>query len=218
MTPSADGPGAAQAPGAEQEAGTRALLDTFAAGDPDTVLKLGDVFGGLGRRSFGMLLFVSTLPAFIPIPGVGGAISGPLAVLIGAQLLVGLRKPWLPPFIARRGPRRHAMARFRNMLSPWLARLERLVRPRAAVVLDHRVASVLTGLLLILLGMLLALPIPLTNYLFGALLLLFAFALIERDGRLMVGAWISGALAVGFFGVLSGRLATVAARWIDVLI
>lgn len=203
---------------ASDEAGTRALLDAFAVGDPKEILRMGDVFGGLGKRSFGMLLFVSTLPAFIPIPGVGGAISGPLAILIGAQLLVGLRQPWLPTFIATRGPHRHAIARFRDVLSPWLARLERVVHPRADALLDHRLASALSGLMLILLGLLLALPIPLTNYLFGGLLLLFALALLERDGWLMALAWIAGAISIGVFGVLSGNLAAAAARWIDLLL
>lgn len=203
---------------ASDEAGTRALLDGFAEGDPEEILRLGDVFSGLGKRSFGMLLFVSTLPAFIPIPGVGGAISGPLVILIGAQLLIGLREPWLPKFVAKRGPHRHAMARFRNILAPWLTRLERVVHPRADTLLDHRLASALSGLMLILLGMLLALPIPLTNYLFGGLLLLFALALLERDGWLMGAAWIAGAISIGVFGVLSGSLAAAAGRWIDLLI
>lgn len=202
---------------ASDEAGTRILLDGFAFGDPEEILRLGDVFAGLGRRSFGMLLFVSTLPAFIPIPGVGGAISGPLVILIGAQLLVGLRKPWLPGFISTRGPHRRLMARFRDQLSPWLTRLERVVHPRAEALLDHRLASALSGLMLVLLGVLLALPIPLTNYLFGGLLLLFALALLERDGWLMAGAWIAGVISIGVFGVLSGRLAATAARWIDLV-
>ena len=202
---------------ASDGAGTRALLDAFAVGAQDEILRLGDVFAGLGKRSFGMLLFVSTLPAFIPIPGVGGAISGPLVILIGAQLLIGLRQPWLPTFVARRGPHRHAIARFRDLLSPWLARLERVVHPRADALLDHRLASALSGLMLILLGLLLSLPIPLTNYLFGGLLLLFALALLERDGWLMAVAWVLGAIAIGVFGVLSENLAMMAARWIDVL-
>lgn len=201
----------------DPEAGTRALLDAIATGDPGQTLQLGEVFAGLGKRSFGMLLFVSTLPAFIPIPGVGGAISGPLVVLIGAQLLVGLRKPWLPRFVATRGPHRHAVTRFRDLISPWLGRLERVVRPRAAGLLDHRLASMFTGALLVLLGLLLSLPIPFTNFLFGGLLLLFSLALLERDGRLMGVAWASGAIAVAVFGVLSGNLATMAARWIDVV-
>lgn len=198
-----------------QEAGTRALLDQFASGDPAEVLRMGDVLADLGERSFGMLLFVSTIPAFIPIPGVGGAVSGPLVILIGLQLLVGLRKPWLPGFLARRGPHRHAMTRFRNLLSPWLTRLEKLVRPRATALLDHRLASAFTGLLLVLLGVLLSLPIPFTNFLFGGLLLLFAFALLERDGRLMAVAWGVGSIAVAVFGVLSGSLATLIGGWID---
>ncbi|MGQ4661405.1 exopolysaccharide biosynthesis protein [Lysobacter sp. F6437] len=201
-----------------QEAGTRALLDAFTLGDPDEVLRLGDVFAGLGKRSFGMLLFVSTLPAFIPIPGVGGAVSGPLVILIGAQLLVGRRTPWLPRFIARHGPHRHSISRFRDMLSPWLARLERVVKPRASGMLDRRLASAVTGLLLILLGLLLSLPIPFTNFLFGGLLLLFSLALLERDGILMGVAWIVGAIAVGVFGVLSGQLAAMGARWVDLLV
>jgi len=201
-----------------KEAGARGLLDAFAAGDPEDRVRLGEVFNGLGKRSFGMLLFICTLPAFIPVPGVGGAVSGPLVILVGLQLLVGRRAPWLPGFIARRGPHRRAVARFRDLLAPWLDRLERVVRPRAAVLLDHRLASAVTGLLLALLGLLLSLPIPLTNYLFGVLLLLFAFALLERDGRLMAVAWGVGAVAVGVFGVLSGQLAGVLARWVDLLV
>jgi hypothetical protein len=200
------------------EAGTRDLLDAFTVGDPEDVVRLGEVFAGLGKRSFGMLLFVSTLPAFIPIPGVGGAISGPLVVLIGAQLLIGRRNPWLPRFIARRGPHRHSVSRFRDLLSPWLERLERGVRPRASAMLDHRLAAAATGTLLILLGLLLSLPIPFTNFLFGGLLLLFALALLERDGYLMVGAWVTGGIAVAVFGVLSGQLAAMAAPWVDLLI
>jgi hypothetical protein len=68
--------------------------------------------------------------------------------------------------------------------------------------------------LLVLLGLLLGLPIPLTNGLFAVLLLAFALALLERDGMLMLAAWIAGAAAIAVFGVLSGSLAAMAADWI----
>ena len=197
-----------------REAGTRALLDSLAQGNPDDLLTLRDLLAGLGRRAFGMLLFVASLPAFIPIP-IGGAIAGPLVVLIGVQLLVGLRRPWLPGFIARRGPRRDAMARFDRRISPWLGRLEHLIKPRLTAVLDHRAASMFTGLLLVLLGVLTSLPIPLTNMLFGALLLFFALALLERDGVLMLVSWIAGIAAIAVFGVLSGTLAAQATQFLD---
>lgn len=196
------------------EAGTRALLDSFAEGNPDDLLSLRELLSGLGRRAFGMLLFIASLPAFIPIP-IGGAIAGPLVMLIGAQLLIGLRKPWLPKFLATRGPHRHALARFDRIIAPWLGRLEHLIRPRLTWVLDHRLATIFTGLLLVLLGVLTSLPIPFTNFVFGGLLLLYALALLERDGALMLGSWIAGIAAISVFGVLSGTLAAQATRFLD---
>ena len=201
-----------------REAGTRVLLDAMLEGDHAQDLRFADLLAGLGRRAFGMMLFVASLPAFIPVPGVAGAISGPLCALVGLQLLVGLRRPWLPGFIARRGPKRASLVKFDNMLSPWLARLERLVRPRMTQVLDHRVAAMFTGLLLSVLGLLLALPIPFTNYLFGALMVAFALALLERDGALMFLCWLTGIITIVVFGVLSGTLAAAATHWIGQLL
>jgi hypothetical protein len=45
------------------------------------------------------------------------------------------------------------------------------------------------------------------------LLLLFALALLERDGVLMIIAWIAGIAAIVVFGVLSGNLAATALHW-----
>ena len=196
-----------------REAGTRALLSTLAVGPPGDTLKLRDLLEGLGHSLFGMLLFIATLPAFLPIPGLAGALSGPLVIMVGVQLLIGLRKPWLPRFVAERGPTRATMARFEHRISPWLERLEHLIRPRLTVLIDHRLAIIFTGLLLVLLGVLLLLPIPFTNYAFGALLLAYALALLERDGVLMLLAWAAGIAAIAVFGVLSGTLAAAATEW-----
>lgn len=197
-----------------REAGTRAILDALLDGDHAQTLDFSALLSGLGRRAFGMLLFVAALPAFIPIP-IGGALSGPLVVLIAAQLLLGLRRPWLPRFIARRGPKRQALARFERIVDPWLRRLEHLVRPRMTGVLDHRLAAACTGLLLFLLGLLLSLPIPFTNYVFGGIVLLYALALLERDGVLMLVAWAVGIVALSTTGALSGGLIAAVQPWIE---
>lgn len=195
-------------------ASARAVLTALAAGPEEEVVTLGSVIEGLGGSLFGMLLFIATLPAFLPIPGVAGALSGPLVSLIGLQLLVFMRRPWLPRMIADRGPRRGTLARFEHRVSPWLQRLERVVRPRLPAMIDHPLATFATGLLLLLLGVLLALPIPFTNYVFGALLLGFALALLERDGALMLIAWAAGVAAIAFFGITGGALAALASDWI----
>lgn len=194
--------------------GMRAVLDTLCDGDPDDHLALRDLISGLGRSTFGVLLFISTIPAFIPIPGVAGALSGPLVVLVGLHLLILLREPWLPEFVARRGPQRSTLIRFDRAGDRWLRWLEKLVRPRMTAMIDHPVATVFTGLQLVLLGILLALPIPFTNFMFAGLLLVYALALLERDGALMLLAWVAGVVAIYVFGAVSGNLAAMLWAWV----
>ena len=194
--------------------GMRAVIDALCAGDPDERLELHALVRGLGRSTFGVLLLLATLPALIPIPGLAGGLSGPLVVLVGLHLLLLQRKPWLPGFIARRGPQRSTLIRFDRRTDRLLRSLEKLVRPRLFALVDHPVATVLSGMQLVLLGILLALPIPFTNYLFAGLLLLYALSLLERDGVLMLIAWTAGTVAIWVFGAVSGNLVAMLWAWI----
>lgn len=192
--------------------GTRSLLDQLAIGDPEQTVELGDLLTGLGARAFGVLLLLAIPPSFVP--GVATAISSPIAILVGLQLLIGLKRPWLPQWLARRGPQRKVLVKFDKWFAPWFNRSERWIKARRQMLLDHRLANLFTGILLVLLGILLALPIPMTNALFGVLLLLFALALLERDGNLMLLAWLAGTVAVIVFGILSGSLVAAASHWV----
>ncbi|MET4614636.1 hypothetical protein ABIA71_000181 [Stenotrophomonas sp. 2619] len=206
MNSPADPPPPDEGRPAYRNEGIRTLLAMFDHGDPEERLLLGTILQDLQQSAFGVFLFVAILPAFIPIPGVGGAVSGPLILLIGGQMLFGLRRPWLPKFIANRGPKRGTMHRFLARIDGALRRLDKLLKPRLPALLVPRLAHALTGLLLILVAVLLSLPIPFTNYLFGFQLLLFALALLERDGMLMLLNWIGALAAVLFFGFSSGQL------------
>ncbi len=188
-------------------------LRAFTEGDPEEQLTLDGLLAGLRRSAFGMFLFISILPGFVPIPGVGGAVGGPLVVLIGLQLLVGLQRPWLPGFVGRRGPRRRTLVRFSSRIAPWLSRLEPVVRPRLPVLVGSRLANGFTGLLLVVLGLLLALPLPMTNYLFAGVLLFYALALMERDGAMLLVLWILTAGGLLAMGLLSEQLAGMVAQW-----
>ena len=47
----------------------------FDHGDPEQRLLLGQILQDLQQSAFGVFLFVAILPAFIPIPGLGGAVK-----------------------------------------------------------------------------------------------------------------------------------------------
>ncbi|MFY2764096.1 exopolysaccharide biosynthesis protein [Arenimonas sp. MALMAid1274] len=188
------------------EISTRALLHALVEGSGDRDLSLGDLLDQFQERAFGVFLLISVLPAFVPLPIGAGAISGPLVSLIGLQLLFQLEHPWVPRFLSKRELSRSSVTKFRDRTSRLLKWLEKVSRPRAEPVIDHPVAKTFTGLLLVLLGFLLALPLPATNYPFGLILLAYAIALIERDGRLMLIAWALGIAQLVVMGVFSGQI------------
>lgn len=191
---------------------TRALVDELAIGNPDDTMTLGELLDRFSERSFGLFLLIVMLPTFIPIPLGMGAVSGGLASLIGLQFLARFEHPWLPRFIARHEIHRHRLISFRDRMGKWLGRIERLTKPRNQAVLTHPVAHAFTGLLLVILGAALSLPLPLTNYPFGLVLLAFAFALIERDGRLMLVAWAAGLVEIAVIVGFSSQIVDLVAQ------
>ena len=186
---------------------TRALLHAVADGDPAQELTLGGLLDQFKARAFGVFLLMSVLPAFVPLPMGAGAVSGPLVSLIGLQFLAQMEHPWVPGFLSRRPLSRAGMVKFRDRTARLLRWIEKVSRPRTEVIIDHPVARTFTGLMLVLLGFLLALPLPATNYPFGLILLAYAIALIERDGRLMLLAWALGLAQVAVVSALSGQIA-----------
>ena len=189
-----------------QPTSTRALLEQLAEGDPDGSLSLSELLDQFSERAFGLFLLLVLLPCFLPLPIGQGSVCGVLIILIGGQLLLRVQHPWLPGRLARHQIRRQTLIRFRDRMGRWLERIERLTRPRAQVFLDHPVAHFFNGLMLVTLGALLALPLPLTNYPFGLLLLAYALALIERDGRLMLVAWVLGLVEIAVVAGFSGQI------------
>ena len=195
-----------EAAGSSAPLSTRALLDTLAEGDPDGSLSLADLLDRFSERAFGLFLLLVLLPCFIPVPFGQGSVCGTIIVLIGIQFLFRMQHPWLPGPLARHQIRRSTLVHFRDRMGRWLDRIERLTRPRAQVFLDHPVAHFVNGLMLIALGVLLALPLPLTNVPFGLLLFAYSIALIERDGRLMLVAWLLGLVQIAVVAGFSTQI------------
>lgn len=190
---------------------TRGLLERIASEHPGTV-PLSRLLDAFSERAFGVFLLVGLLPAFLPLPAGAGAISGPLVMLAGVQIAVQLDHPWLPRWLQRRPVKTATLDRLRVRLARPLAWLERFSHPRWPALIDHALARAFTGSLLVLLGLLLALPIPLTNYPFGLILLVFAVGLIERDGRTMAFAWALGLAELAAVGLLVDDVAMAALR------
>jgi hypothetical protein len=171
---------------------TEVMRDTLAA-NPGDCISLDALLLPLKTRAFGAVLLLLAIPTFLPIP-VGG-LAGTLVICLGVEMLCDLEHPLIPKWLRRRTVRHTTFERFMLRATRVMGWLERLCKPRMER-LTQRPWSMLSGLALVLLGILMALPIPFTNYIFGVVLLAFAFALLERDGALVLLLWIGAVLAM----------------------
>jgi hypothetical protein len=190
---------------------TSTLLAAIGESSVGESVSLDDLLDEFRQRAFGALLLVILLPTFLPAPGIG-AFTGPFIALLGAQMLLTFQHPWLPRWLGRRSMKRERIKRVGERLRPLLSRMERICRPRLQTVIEHKVAHAFTGLQLVLLGLLLSLPIPGTNYPLGIILLVYCIALIERDGVLLLIAWGVGIAAIITSALLSSEVVDLVSR------
>ena len=132
------------------------------------------------------------LPTTLQTASAARRFFGAPLLFLAAQLTFGMR-PWLPRVIAERSMPRAHFAALITRATPWLARAERLLRPRWSV-LCRPPAEYLVGGVCLLLSLIVFLPIPLGNMLPALAICLLALGILERDG-LWVLAGLLGATA-----------------------
>ncbi|MBD3764665.1 MAG: exopolysaccharide biosynthesis protein [Rhodobacterales bacterium] len=151
---------------------------------------VNDLMALLRTRGRAALMLIFAFPNVLPAPpGLSGLLGLPLLYL-SVQMMLG-RMPWLPRFIGERAVPRDRFAALVDRLAPWLARAERLLRPRWPLLVG-RLAEYVLGALCLILAAVLALPIPLGNMLPALAICLIALGILERDG-----VWVGAGIAIG---------------------
>jgi hypothetical protein len=161
-------------------------------------LTVGALVDKAAESGFGFLIGVLSL---ISIPFVGLSTPFGLAIaLLGAQMMIGLRQPWLPARARRRALQMAMLDRVLGLLARRTRWLTRLTRRRWEPLIHPRLIGL--GVVLLALGLALPLPIPGSNLVFLIPLFVYAVGILERDGLWIVlghlGALIDMALLVAF--------------------
>jgi hypothetical protein len=180
------------------------------AREPKERVRLADLVAVLDERAFGVLMLILSLPNAVglgTIPGLSTVFGIP-QIFVSLQMILGRPRPWLPAFVLERSI---AMKDFRTMVDkaePHLVRIEKLLRPRLAI-MSSIVIERLLGLVLLLLSIIVTLPIPFANQPPAVAQGLIALGLIEQDGVVVslgvVVAAIATAIAVAVGGgILAG--------------
>ncbi|MBV9388758.1 MAG: exopolysaccharide biosynthesis protein [Chroococcidiopsidaceae cyanobacterium CP_BM_ER_R8_30] len=154
---------------------------------------LRDLFNEMGGRAFGPTLLLCALPEALPLPiaGISAFVAMPL-MLVSGQLVLGFQQPWLPDQLLDQPFNRELCEQVISGAIPFLENLEGFFKPRWSFLTTPE-AERCVGIVLLLLGFIIALPIPFGNMLPAIAIVLICLGLIEKDGLVIA---ISG-LIVG---------------------
>jgi len=179
-------------------------------------ITLGELFDLLGDRGFGLLIMILAAPNSIPVPGPPGlstVFAVPIMLLAG-QMILGRQKPALPRFLRAKRFSGPSFRRFIDGAVPWLERAEKLVRPRRTDLFRGRRFERLLGVVVLLAALILALPIPLGNFLPGLTMVVIALSILEEDAVTAVAGIVLGIISVLWIGILF-RAGTEILAWVQ---
>ena len=193
-----------------------ALLRLLASKQGSRV-EIAGLLDGFGERSFGAAMLLLALPNMVPLPPGASTVFGLPLILIAAQLAIGRRTVWLPGFIRRRSIATSSFARIVYLTRPHLRRAERLLHPRLEFMLT-RFATRLTGCICVVLAILIALPIPLVNFLSGLSVAAFALGLLRQDGIAVLVGWIVAVISLAATVLISGAVWVAVREAVELLL
>ena len=156
-------------------------LDVLSSGCAGERISFDHLTSTLGDKCYAGLLFLLAAPNILPTPPGASAVLGIPLILLSAQLMLGLRRPWFPGFMLRRGISTDKFAKVGGRLEPLTRRAEGLLSRRLDM-LTGLIGRRVIGLVCLLLSITLALPIPFGNVVPAAAIALFALGLLARDG------------------------------------
>lgn len=158
----------------------------------------------LKGRGAPVFLIMLNIPFCLPvsIPGISTPF-GLLIALIGGRMALG-KHPYWPKSILKREISYATLKRIVTATLKGLAWGKRVLRPRLLAVSQSFLLHRLNGVLIMVLGLLLSLPLPIpfTNYFSAAPLIFLALGLLEDDGLFILLAYFLGFLSLLFWGAL----------------
>ena len=176
------------------------LVEAFA----ERPVNVADVIELMQHRAYSFLLILLCLPFCAPVsvPGLSTPF-GTVVAMIGFRLAMG-QAPWLPARLLRVRLPARLLPQVFKAVRKLIAILEYVLKPRLALFFRLPLLGNIIGLMIMIAGLLLLLPLPIpfTNLVPALSIILLAAGNIERDGYVVLAGVFVFAVTLVFFGAL----------------
>jgi hypothetical protein len=162
------------------------------------------ILQALGERAFGIAILFFSLPSLLPfsaIPGVAVVFSLPI-IIFSLGMVLGRESIWLPETLRNKTISHSTISKIISAVLPYVVKLEYFSKPRWTL-MTYRATEVINGLTILCLALLLMLPIPFSNFIFGGMLAIFSIGIIEKDGLLISIGYFCFILSIFFIYVVA---------------
>lgn len=185
-------------PGTEPYVPTSAILERLIRDAPADRVTLAWLMSQFGARSFGIILLLLGVLGLLPVLS---PVAGLLLVIPAFQMIRADSAPVFPRRVAARSIATEGLVAFLQRVLPPMRFLERLVQPRWTT--PFQATKRVIGGFVLLLGIGLLSPVPLSNVPVSLVIVLVAFAYLEQDGILLV---IALGIALALFAIAASAL------------
>lgn len=168
---------------------------------PPEGMTLRELLEQLGERGLLITCIVLSVPFLLPVSIPGTSIPfAALIALIGVGLVAG-RTPWLPRRLLDHRISAPRVTLILEKAARTFARLEKVMHPRLLPLTHSGTMSRVNGALLVLSAVCLMapLPLPLSNTIPAYAILFLAAGSLERDGAVILVAWVFVLLGPAYF-------------------
>jgi hypothetical protein len=179
---------------------TQVIEDVVNSSSSDRI-PVRDLVHAMDSVGFGLVMMIFSFGIIIPTPPPFPSIISIPLVVFALQMTIGHQAPKLPKKFSQLTVKRSVLAMLVNKSSPYIRKVERILRPRL-LFMTSPFADRIVGFFVLLFSSFVLLPIPLSNFIPGLGVLVISFGLLGKDGLVIL---------LGIFIGISGIAISLAA-------
>jgi hypothetical protein len=154
----------------------------------DENVTLDQLIVQLHLKGHAIIVLLFSLPFLLPIPLPGLSVLFGMVMAFSGLAMITNRPLWIPKFLSERRLPKKILLKLFITAAKFFHKFEYLIRPRFVFLASSRFSQILMGLIIVLSGIFLFLPLPPgTNFPPALVCILISLGLIEKDGLFI--AW-----------------------------